>query len=101
MPASDAALINRLSVPSVLSQVEIEIVTFLSLDMNNVTPEIAAIGRFRDRLQPGARVRLGDDGFVRYEAQKRVFDAWAAQRCVGILALPSGQGLIIKPPKPD
>ncbi|WP_284416169.1 MULTISPECIES: TylF/MycF/NovP-related O-methyltransferase [unclassified Bradyrhizobium] len=86
------------SVPSTLSSVDIEAVAYLSIDMNNVTPEIAAINHFWDKLQPGAPVLLDDYGFVRYEAQKRGFDAWAAERGVSILALPTGQGLIVKPP---
>jgi Macrocin-O-methyltransferase (TylF) len=90
--------IVRGSVPSTLSSVDIKAVAYLSIDMNNVTPEIAAINHFWDRLQPGAPVLLDDYGFVRYEAQKRGFDAWAAERGVSILALPTGQGLIIKPP---
>ncbi|WP_315750925.1 MULTISPECIES: TylF/MycF/NovP-related O-methyltransferase [unclassified Bradyrhizobium] len=91
--------IIRGSVPSTLSMVEVGAVAYLSIDMNNVTPEIAAINHFWDKLQPGAPVLLDDYGFVRYEAQKRAFDTWAIQRGVGILALPTGQGLIIKPPR--
>lgn len=90
--------IIRGSVPSTLSTVDVGPVAYLSIDMNNVTPEIAAINHFWDKLQTGAPVLLDDYGFVRYEAQKNAFDAWAAQRGVGILALPTGQGLIIKPP---
>lgn len=93
--------IIRGSIPSSFSQVEIGAVAYLSIDMNNVTPEIAAINHFWDRLQAGAPVLLDDYGFVRYEAQKRGFDAWAAQRGVGILALPTEQGVIIKPPTRD
>jgi len=90
--------IIRGSVPATLSAVDIRSVAYLSIDMNNVTPEIAAINHFWDKLQPGAPVLLDDYGFVRYETQKRAFDAWAAQRGVEILAIPTGQGLIIKPP---
>ncbi len=90
--------IIRGSVPSSLSTVDINAVAYLSIDMNNVTPELAAIDHFWSKLQPGAPVLLDDYGFVRYEAQKRAFDAWASQHGVAILALPTGQGLIIKPP---
>ncbi|MGT2440297.1 TylF/MycF/NovP-related O-methyltransferase [Bradyrhizobium betae] len=90
--------IIRGSVPSTLSAVDINSVAYLSIDMNNVTPEIAAINHFWDRLQAGAPVLLDDYGFVRYETQKRAFDAWAAEHGVEIFAIPTGQGLIIKPP---
>jgi hypothetical protein len=89
--------IVRGSVPSTLSTVEIGDVAYLSIDMNNSAPEIAAANYFWDKLLPGAPILLDDYGFVRYETQKRAFDAWAAERGVEILALPTGQGLIIKP----
>jgi hypothetical protein len=66
--------------------------------MNNSTPEIAAANHFWDRLSPGAPILLDDYGFVNYEVQKKAFDAWAARHGVHILALPTGQGLMIKPP---
>jgi len=90
--------IVRGSVPSTLTSVNIGEVAYLSIDMNNTTPEIAAMDYFWDKLQPGAPILLDDYGFVNYEVQKRAFDAWAVQRKVEILALPTGQGLIIKPP---
>jgi len=90
--------IIRGSVPSTLPSAGIGQVAYLSIDMNNATPEIAAANYFWDKLQPGAPILLDDYGFVRYEVQKRAFDTWAAQRNVQILALPNGQGLIIKPP---
>jgi hypothetical protein len=90
--------IVRGSVPSSLQTVEIDDVAYLSIDMNNTTPEIAAADYFWPKLKPGAPILLDDYGFVRYETQKHAFDKWAAQRGVEILALPTGQGLIIKPP---
>lgn len=90
--------IIRGSVPSSLSNAGVGDVAYLSIDMNNATPEIAAVNHFWDKLQPGAPILLDDYGFVRYEIQKRAFDAWAAEHGVEILALPTGQGLIIKPP---
>jgi len=90
--------IIRGSVPSTLSTAAIDKVAYLSIDMNNATPEIAAANYFWDKMQPGAPILLDDYGFVRYEVQKRAFDKWAAEHKVDILALPTGQGLIVKPP---
>jgi hypothetical protein len=87
----------RGSVPSTLEQCDVRSVAYLSLDMNNVTPEIAAINHFWDRLVPGAVVLLDDYGFVSYEEQKKAFDAWTREHGVEILALPSGQGMFLKP----
>ncbi len=66
--------------------------------MNNAAPEIAAATYYWDRMVPGAPILLDDYGFVTYEVQKKAFDDWAAERDVSILALPTGQGIIIKPP---
>jgi hypothetical protein len=85
------------SVPETLRQADVGPVCYLSIDMNNVTPEIAAAEYFWDRLVPGAMVLLDDYGFVSYEEQKRGFDRFARDRGVEVLALPTGQGLIVKP----
>jgi len=85
------------SVPDTLNQVAVGPVGYLSIDMNNVTPEVAAAEHFWDRLVPGAMILLDDYGFVSYEEQKRGFDQFARARGVEVLALPTGQGLIVKP----
>jgi hypothetical protein len=90
--------ITQGSVPSTLSTVDIADVAYLSIDMNNTTPEIAALNHFWDKLQPGAPILLDDYGIASYEVQKRAFDAWAIERQVSILVLPTGQALMIKPP---
>lgn len=94
----DAKVIKGI-VPYSLSTVDIDKVSYLSIDMNNAAPEIAAVNYFWDRLSPGAPILLDDYGFINYETQKHAFDAWAKEKQVQILALPTGQGLIIKPGK--
>ena len=83
-------------VPDTLNDVEIEKVSFISIDMNCVGPEIAAANFFWPKMVPGAFMLLDDYGFVSYEEQKSGFDAFAAERGTSVLALPSGQGLIMK-----
>lgn len=84
-------------VPDVLSEVTIERVAYLSLDMNVYQPEIAAAEHFWPRMVSGGIILLDDYGFRRHILQKQAFDAFATQRGVSILALPTGQGLLIKP----
>lgn len=86
------------AVPNTLNDVEIERVSFISIDMNCVGPEIAAAKFFWPKMVPGALMLLDDYGFVSYEEQKEGFDAFAAEQGTSVLALPSGQGLIIKDP---
>jgi hypothetical protein len=87
----------RGSVPQSLRRCRIDRVAYLSLDMNNVTPEIAAIEYFWPKLVRGAFVLLDDYGFISYEEQKRAFDEFTQRKGVELLALPSGQGLFRKP----
>jgi len=87
----------RGTVPETLNQVKIDKVAFISIDMNCVLPEVAAAEHFWDRMAPGAVMLLDDYGFVSYEEQKRGFDKFAVGKGVEILALPTGQGIIIKP----
>ncbi|MDH3426087.1 MAG: TylF/MycF family methyltransferase, partial [Acidimicrobiia bacterium] len=84
-------------IPDTLPQVPSDQIAFLSLDLNNVAPEIAAAEAFWPRLAPGAVVVLDDYGWERHIEQKRAFDKFAADHGVSVLPLPTGQGLMIKP----
>ena len=84
-------------VPEVLSSIDTEQVAFLSIDMNCAGPEVAAVEFFWDRLVPGAVIVLDDYCFGGYHVtQQRAFDAFAKARGVSLLALPTGQGVMIK-----
>jgi hypothetical protein len=66
--------------------------------MNCSPPEVAAIRHLWDRLTPGAPVLLDDYAGFGYEWQKIGMDVFASERGLSILSLPTGQGLLIKPP---
>jgi hypothetical protein len=84
-------------VPDTLPAVDSAQVAFLSIDMNAREPEIRAAEYFWDRLVPGAAMVLDDYGWRKHAAQRLAFDEFARHRGVPLLALPTGQGLIIKP----
>ncbi len=86
------------SVPETLGQVETQGIAYLHLDMNCSPPEVAALNYFWDSLVPGAIVLLDDYGFLEHIAQKHAMDALAKEKNVMIASLPTGQGLLIKPP---
>jgi len=86
------------SVPETLHRVETERVAFLHLDMNCSPPEVATLNFFWDRMTPGAIVLLDDYAYIGYESQKHAMDILAREKGVMIAALPTGQGLLIKPP---
>jgi hypothetical protein len=84
-------------IPETLAQVSAEAVAYLSIDMNVAYPEIAAAEFFWERLSHGAVILLDDYGFPRHGEQREAFDKFAAERSVKVLALPTGQGLLLKP----
>jgi O-methyltransferase len=92
------AQLVRGKIPDTLKSVDIPEICYLSLDMNIVEPEIAALEFFWGKLTPGAPVILDDYGWSGFAPQKEALDAFAARRGVSILNLPTGQGLLLKPP---
>jgi O-methyltransferase len=93
------ARLVRGMIPATLAQVAIDQVCYLSIDMNIVAPEIAALEFFWDKLVPGAPVILDDYGWQVHAAQQRAMDSFAQGQGLSILSLPTGQGLLIKPPE--
>ena len=91
------AVLVRGKVPDSFASVTIKQVCYLSIDMNIVEPEIAAIEYFWDKLSPGAPVILDDYGWSAYLLQKEAMDRFAERKGVAILTLPTGQGLLLKP----
>jgi hypothetical protein len=90
------AIIVRGRVPEVLPQVTCEAIAFLHLDMNSALPERAALEHFWPRLSRGAVVLFDDYAYRGYEEQGDSIDAVAASVGATVLALPTGQGLMIK-----
>ncbi|MEE6176638.1 TylF/MycF/NovP-related O-methyltransferase [Mycobacterium sp. 050134] len=85
------------AIPETLEQVEARTIAFLHIDMNCAPPEVAALRNLWPRLVPGAFVLLDDYAFRGSEEQRLAMDAVASELGVSICALPTGQGLLIKP----
>jgi O-methyltransferase len=92
------AVVVRGEIPDVLREVRPQSVCYLSIDLNCVEPSISAAEHFWPLMSTGAAMVLDDYGFAVFHDQKVAFDAWAARHGVEILTLPTGQGLLIKPP---
>lgn len=71
-------------------------VAFVSIDMNCVAPEIAAATFLWPLLQVGGVMILDDYGFADHGLQKSAFDQFAKERGTSVLALPTGQGVLLK-----
>lgn len=89
-------IIIKGAVPYTLSQVPSEKVSFLSIDMNCVQPEAAALDFFWPKLVRGGVIVLDDFAYSGFEEQNLAHTEWALKMGIEILALPTGQGLIIK-----
>lgn len=85
-------------VPETLAQINSDEIAFAHIDMNCSPPEVAAAEFIWPRLVPGAIILLDDYAYNGYRSQKLAIDKFAASKQVPVLSLPTGQGLIIKPP---
>lgn len=90
-------VIVRGVVPKTLSQADIRKVAYLHIDMNCVLPELEALKFFWSKLETGGIVILDDYGWRGHEKQKRAEDDFVSSVGAKVLALPTGQGMIIKP----
>jgi hypothetical protein len=84
------------AVPDVLPSTGLESVAFLHLDMNCAYPECAALEYFWQRLSPGGMVLLDDYAYFGNRIQGDSIEQAARSLGANVLALPTGQGLIIK-----
>jgi hypothetical protein len=83
-------------IPDTLDQLTSSRVAFVHIDMNNPTPEEEALRFVWDRIVPGGIILLDDYAQRGFELQKSSMDALSVEKGFHILALPTGQGLILK-----
>lgn len=90
------AVIVQGTVPDVLHAINFERVAFLHLDMNCALPERTALEFFWDRLSPGAAVLLDEYAYSGHDCQREAIDRVVHRFHTSVLALPTGQGLLIR-----
>lgn len=83
-------------VPATLPLCTTEKIAYLSIDMNCVEPEVAALEFFYEKVVPGGVIILDDYGFPQHIHQKIAHDKFAKEKAISILTLPTGQGIIFK-----
>lgn len=86
----------RGKVPEILPAIPSRRIAYLSIDMNGVEPERAALGYFYDKVVTGGVIYLDDYGWKGFEGQKEMMDGFFADKPEKILQTPSGQGVVIK-----
>lgn len=82
--------------PQSLSLADIQKISYLSIDLNNVAAEMAVARELWDRIVPGAIIVLDDFGFAGHQLQHDAWVKFAMSKQHHIATLPTGQGLIIK-----
>jgi len=85
-------------VPETLDRVDTTKLAFVSIDMNSVEPEVAALEFCWSRLVQGGIIVLDDYGYNnQFNEQKKAHDKFAESKGVRVLNVPTCQGIIIKP----
>lgn len=83
-------------VPDTLAEVTPAPVAFIHMDINAAKPTRAALEQFYPLLQPGGVIVFDDYGWRGYEDQRYEIDDFFSNKEERILALPTGQGIIVK-----
>ncbi len=83
-------------VPDTLTDVSIETVAFLHLDMNAANPEYEAGRFFWDKLADGGVILMDDFCNRNFPSNRELLSKLADEVDASILALPTGQGVLIK-----
>jgi hypothetical protein len=90
------AVVVQGAVPEILEKVDFGAVAFLHVDMNCALPEQRALDFFWDRMPSGAVILFDDYGYYGHDSQRDAIDAVLRGRGAEILALPTGQGVIVR-----
>ena len=92
------AVIVRGRIPDSLAPLkESKGIAYASIDLNIAEAEMGAIDIIWPLMTPGGVILLDDYGWSPHIHQKLAWDNWALGQNIMILALPTGQGLILKP----
>ncbi len=91
-----AAEVIQGAVPEVLGEIDFGAAAFVHLDMNCAQPEAEALQFFYPRLSAGGMILFDDYTYRHHDAQREAVNAVAEKFGVAVLALPTGQGLIVK-----
>lgn len=93
------AKVIRGKLPAILEKDSAKKICYLSIDLNSATFEQQTIDALWPHLVSGAIVVIDDYAFKGHEDQYQMWNQFAADKETTVLTLPTGQGLLIKPPK--
>ena len=82
--------------PDTLMRTEIGRIAYLSIDLNIASTEMEVITLLWERLSSGAVVLIDDYAWAQHDDQRRAWDKFTAGKNRAVLAMPTGQGILIK-----
>ncbi|MGZ3315404.1 MAG: TylF/MycF/NovP-related O-methyltransferase [Caulobacteraceae bacterium] len=85
-------------VPEAFQDSAPEAISFMHIDLNSAVAEIGALDALYDRLTPGGVIVFDDFCWSSAHVQYKAEVEWFASRGLTVLALPTGQGVFVKPP---
>ena len=85
------------TVPDILPSIDSTAIAFVHIDMNCALPEREAFAHFWPLLSPGGLILFDDYVYYGHQANTAALDEVASRLDLKILALPTGQGLVLKP----
>jgi O-methyltransferase len=91
-------VVTKGRVPEVFEETCPERISFLHIDLNNSTAEVAALDALYDRISPGGVIVFDDFGWNSSHAQAKAETEWFASRGLALLPLPTGQAAFVKRP---
>jgi hypothetical protein len=83
-------------VPEILEGRAPDKISFLHIDLNNTTAELAALDRLVERISPSGVLILDDYTWASARAQFEAERKWFTERGLHVLPLPTGQGVFVK-----
>jgi len=86
----------RGEIPGILNELKTKKIAYLHVDLNVAKPEIEALEYLWDRMQTGAIIVSHDYGHLQLQETRKAWDKFAASKGKMVLALPTGQGVIIR-----
>ena len=83
-------------IPGTLSEVDTDKISFLSIDLNCVQPEVDCLNTLWDKVVKGGVIVFDDYGFPGCEEQRQAHNKFASSKDCIIMSSPTGQGILIK-----
>jgi len=79
-----------------LLEADTGLVALCHLDLNASAPNLRALEYICPRLVPATMIVMDDYGQIEYQKQRLIIDAFFADNPEKLIALPMGQGLVVK-----